>query len=189
MRVREEGVVDGGGGGEVKVDHSIVAVQPTIGAAAVDAADVTHMIDTRVTVFDNAGDMQVEVIRKCMCAVMSTPKRLKKVMQKLNKDTTTTGLCKQQFVQMIMLCVNRTNKDKNEVDDTLQVDPTTIDAMWVLIQPMQVNDHEEISAELLGAWLYSKVEGKSTETEICPGSGPETEFIGGVPKRNSSAMV
>ena len=64
-----------------------------------------------------------------------------------------------------------------------------MNAMWVLIQPIQVNDREEITAELLGAWLFSKVEGKSTETEICPGSDPETEFIGGVPKQNLSTMV
>ena len=112
-----------------------------------------HDIDTRVTVVNIAGDPQVEVIRKCMCAVISTPKRLRKVMQKLNKKNTTTGLCKQQFVQMIMLCVNKKNKDN---DEKIKVKSTTIDAMWGSIQPMQVNDREEISAELLGAWLFSE---------------------------------
>ena len=131
---------------------SNVAVQPT-SVAVVDAADDTHDIDTRVTVVNIAGDPQVEVIRKCMCAVISTPKCLRKVMQKLNKKNTTTGLCKQQFVQMIMLCVNKKNKDN---DEKIKVKSTTIDAMWVSIQPMQVNDREEISAELLGAWLFSE---------------------------------
>ena len=100
------------------------------------------------------------------CSGISTPTRLKKLIQKLNKGNTTdlnkgntTGLCKKQFVQMIILCVKKKNKE-NEVDGKLKVKLTTIDAMWVLIQPMQVNDREEISAELLGAWLFSKVEGK-----------------------------
>ena len=98
-------------------------------------------------------------------------------MQKLNKKNATTGLCKEQFVQFVTLCVNKKNKEN---DEKLQVKSGTMDAMWVLIQPMQVNDREEISAELLGAWLFSKVEeGKTTDTE----------FIGGVPKRNSSTMV
>ena len=101
-----------------------------------------------------AGDVQVEVIRKCIRAVISTPKRLKQVMRKLNTENT-TGLCKNQFVQMIMLCVKKKNKE-NGVDGQINVKLTTIDAMWVLIQPMQVNDREGISAQVLGAWLFSK---------------------------------
>ena len=100
------------------------------------------------------GDVQVEVIRKCVRAVVSTTKRLAKLVKKLTKETATEGLCKAQFVQMIMLCVKKQNRG-NEVGGTLQVKSTTIDAMWVLIQPRQVNDREEISAELLGAWLFS----------------------------------
>ena len=75
-------------------------------------------------------------------------------MQKLN-DGNATSLCKKQFVQMTMLCVNKKNKD-NKVGETLHVNATIIDAMWVLIQPIQVNDREEISADLLGAWLFSQ---------------------------------
>ena len=100
------------------------------------------------------GGVQVEVIRQCLCAVMPTPTHLKKVMLKLNKENT-TGLCKEQFVQMIVLCVKKKHKD-NKVGETLHVNATTIDAMWVLIQPIQVDGREEISAELLGAWLFSK---------------------------------
>jgi len=33
-----------------------------------------------------------------------------KVMQKLNKENT-TGLCKERFVQMIVLCVKKKSKD------------------------------------------------------------------------------
>ena len=51
------------------------------------------------------------------------------------------------------------------MDGKVKVKLTTIDAMWVLIQPLQVDDREEISAELLGAWLFSKVEGKSMVLE------------------------
>ena len=86
-------------------------------------------------------------------AVLPTPKRLKKVMKKFNKKNTTTGLCKEQFVRFVTLCVNKKNKDN---DEKIKVKSTTIDAMWVSIQPMQVNDREEISAELLGAWLFSE---------------------------------
>ena len=140
--------------GERASSISNVAVQPT-SAVAVDAADLTHMIDVKGTAAGNiAGDLQVEVIRQCLCAVMPTPTHLKKVMQKLNKENTLTGLCKEQFVQMIMLCVKKKNKD-NKVGETLHVNATTIDAMWVLIQPIQVDGREEISAELLGAWLFS----------------------------------
>ena len=144
--------------GERASSVSNVAVQPT-SAVAVDAADLTHMIDVKGTAAGNiAGDLQVEVIRQCLCAVMPTPTHLKKVMLKLNKENT-TGLCKEQFVQMIVLCVKKKNKD-NKVGETLHVNATTIDAMWVLIQPIQVDGREEISAELLGAWLFfQKIEG------------------------------
>jgi hypothetical protein len=108
---------------------------------------------TQSAVSNIAGDPQVEVIRKCLYAVLLTPERLEKVMKKLNKKNTTTGLCKEQFVRFVTLCVNKKNKENNE---KIKVKLTTIDAMWILIQPMQVNDREEISAELLGAWLFSK---------------------------------
>lgn len=114
---------------------------------------VSSASGTQSAVSNIAGDPHVEVIRKCLYAVLLTPKRLKKVMKKLNKKNTTTGLCKEQFVRFVTLCVNKKNKEN---DEKIKIKLTTIDAMWVLIRPMQVNDREEISAELLGAWLFSK---------------------------------